>query len=301
MPERRPFAFVDVPVIMYSYVCSANIGVQKMKILPVKRYGVQPGKPIRLADYDPDARAGLANKSKARALLAEMHHELQTLQQVLYADARQSLLVVMQAMDTAGKDSTIRHVFGPLNPQGVSVTSFKAPSAEELAHDFLWRVHPHCPAHGMISVFNRSHYEDVLIVKVREWASAKTITKRYEHIRAFESLLKDRGTTIVKIYLNISKDEQKQRLQDRLERPDKRWKFNPDDVKERALWPKYMKAYESALRKTSTPDAPWYIVPGNTKWARDVIIASILIRTLRNMKCEFPKSTGALSDIVIPD
>ena len=272
-----------------------------MKLVPHNRYKILPGTPVRIANFDANSKAGLDNKAQARSMLAEMHEEMRELQRLLYAESKKSVLVVLQAMDTAGKDSTIRHVLGPLNPQGVSVTSFKAPSSEALAHDFLWRVHPHCPANGMISVFNRSHYEDVLIVKVHEWASAKTIKQRYEHIKAFESLLQDNGTTLIKIYLNISKDEQKKRLQDRLDRPDKHWKFNADDLTERELWPRYMKAYESAMAKTSTAKSPWYIVPANRKWARDVIIASILIRTLRGLKCKYPEQTEDVGSIVIPD
>jgi PPK2 family polyphosphate:nucleotide phosphotransferase len=272
-----------------------------MKPSSISRFRVQPDRPVKLNQHDPDAKCGSGNKRDAQILLAELHQELNELQEVLYAEGKQSLLLVLQAMDTAGKDSTIRRIFGPLNPQGVRVNSFKVPSSKELAHDFLWRVHPHAPAKGMIQVFNRSHYEDVLVVKVHELASPKTIKARYAHINAFEKLLADNGTKIVKIFLNISRAEQKERLQERLDRPEKNWKFNAGDIDERALWPEYMEAYETAIRKTNTPHAPWYVVPANRKWSRDIIIANILLKTLRSMKCKFPPAEDGLDQIVIPD
>jgi PPK2 family polyphosphate:nucleotide phosphotransferase len=221
------------------------------------------------------------------------------LQEVLYAESKQAVLAVFQAMDTGGKDSTIRQVFGPLNPQGVRVSSFKAPTDLELSHDFLWRIHRECPGHGMMRVFNRSHYEDVLIVKVKGWAKPKVIRQRYEQINAFEQLLSETGTNLVKFYLHISKDYQKQRLQRRLDRPDKHWKFNPADLKERALWDDYRKAYETAMRRCSTDHAPWYIIPAERRWYRSLVVTQVMVELMESMKLRYPEPTFEVSDIVI--
>lgn len=210
-------------------------------------------------------------------------------QQRLFAERKQSLLLVLQAMDTGGKDSTIRKIAGVLNPQGCQVTAFGAPSAEELAHDFLWRVHDHVPPKGYIGIFNRSHYEDVLIVRVHELAPLDLIEKRYQHINDFERLLSDHGTRIVKVMLHISRDYQLERLRRRLIKPDKRWKFNPADIDERKHWDEYMNAFEIALNRCSTTYAPWYVIPAENRWFRDALVSEILVDTFRDMNPEYPE------------
>jgi PPK2 family polyphosphate:nucleotide phosphotransferase len=218
---------------------------------------------------------------------------------LLWADGRRSVLVVIQAMDTGGKDGAIRKVFEGVNPQGVRVANFKAPTERELAHDYLWRVHQQAPRDGEIAVFNRSHYEDVLVVRVLGLAPEQVWRKRYDHIADFERMLVDEGTTIVKFYLNISKEEQAERLQARLDDPTKRWKFNAGDLDHRELWHDYMAAFEEAVSHTSTADAPWYVVPANKKWYRDIVIATTLVETLRNLDLSYPEADEGLDDIVI--
>ncbi len=256
------------------------------------KYRVPTDGAFSLASLHMDDTQGLdedRDKDDAKDLLDDNQERLNDLQERLYAEKKQSLLLVLQAMDTAGKDSTIRKVMGDLNPQGCRVTSFKAPSKEELDHDFLWRIHDHAPLKGMIGIFNRSHYEDVLIVRVHGWASPALIEQRYGHINAFEKLLADHGTRIVKVMLNVSKDYQLERLRRRLRRPDKHWKFNPGDLKERARWDDYMKAYEIVLRRCSTPYAPWYVVPAENRWFRDLVISQLLVDTLEAMNPQFPE------------
>jgi PPK2 family polyphosphate:nucleotide phosphotransferase len=208
-------------------------------------------------------------------------------------------LVVLQAMDTGGKDGVIRHVFDGVNPQGVRVASFKVPTQEERDHDYLWRVHEKVPGAGEIVIFNRSHYEDVLVVRVHDLVPEKVWRKRYDHINHFERMLVDEGTTIVKFFLHIDLEEQKQRLQARLDEPNKRWKFSRGDLKERKLWPKYTRAYEEVLSRTSTEWAPWYIVPANRKWYRNLVIANVLLRTLDGMDMHYPDPDENLDGIVI--
>lgn len=237
---------------------------------------------------------------------AEAHTEkliarLDELQEVLFAESKQSLLIVLQAMDTGGKDSTIRSVLGPLNPQGVRVWNFKAPSPKELAHDYLWRVHQRVPGDGYIGVFNRSHYEDVLVVRVKNLVAESIWSQRYDQINAFEQLLTSEGTRVVKFYLHISKDYQKERMQRRLDEPDKHWKFNPDDLKERARWNDYMRAYESAIGRCSTEHAPWYVVPAERRWFRNYLIAQVLVDTLESMDLKYPTATFDPRDIKIED
>ena len=263
------------------------------------KYRVPAAGDFSLADFDPSDTQGLdekQHKKEAREVLDENQERLGALQERLYAESKQSLLLVLQAMDTAGKDSTIRKVIGDVNPQGCLVTSFKAPSKEELAHDFLWRIHDHAPPKGYIGIFNRSHYEDVLIVRVHGWAPPDLIEKRYDHINAFEKMLADHGTRIVKVMLNISKDYQLERLRRRLRRPDKHWKFNPGDLKERALWDDYMEVYEIALRRCSTSYAPWYIIPAENRWFRDLLISQLLVDTLEAMNPQFPEPTFNIAD-----
>jgi len=214
--------------------------------------------------------------------------EIDELQTRLYAEGKQRLLVIFQAMDTGGKDGVIRNVFDKMDPQGIRVASFKRPSPLELAHDYLWRIHQEVPQNGEVVIFNRSHYEDILAVRVREIFPKSRWEKRYDHIVNFEQMLADEGTTILKIFLNISPDEQKQRLQARLDDSEKLWKFNPGDLDDRALWPKFMEAYSDVLEKTSTEAAPWYAVPADRKWYRDLVVADILIKTLKGLDMKYP-------------
>lgn len=255
---------------------------------------IKPGKSPNLGDRSTNETQGYTEKEheeEAKDYLKELIEEIDDLQETLYAECKQSLLFVFQAMDAGGKDSSIEKVFGGLNPQGVRVWNFKKPTNIELAHDFLWRVHRRVPGDGYIGVFNRSHYEDVLIVKVHQWADEKTIERRYDHIRNFESLLNDEGTRIVKVMLNISPKYQLERFRRRLRKPNKHWKFNPADLKERAMWPEYMKAFDKAIEETSTKSAPWYIVPAEERWFRDVVIAKLLRDTLRDMNPQYPAPT----------
>jgi len=255
--------------------------------LDLDRYRIAPGVPVRLGERATDDDGGLT-EDEAEDQLDDNIDRARDLQEALYAEREQSVLFVFQAMDAGGKDSTTESVFGPMNPQGVRVASFKAPTEEELRHDFLWRVHKKAPEKGMIRVFNRSHYEDVLIVRVHGWAEADVIERRYEHIRNFEALLADAGTRVVKVMLNISKDYQLERFRRRLRRPDKHWKFNPGDLDERKLWDDYMDAFEVAIEQTSTEDAPWYVVPAETRWYRDLVVSEILLDTLESIDPQYP-------------
>jgi PPK2 family polyphosphate:nucleotide phosphotransferase len=259
------------------------------------------GKKVSLEDYDPAHTGGHTDEQDVQAQLEKDLQRMFALQEVLYAGAQRSILIVVQAMDTGGKDGLIAHVFRGLNPAGVQVTSFKQPTEEELGHDFLWRVHQHVPRRGMIGVFNRSHYEDVLIVRVHQLAPKKAWKKRYERINAFEALLAESGTAILKFFLYISKDEQKRRLEDRLKQPDKYWKFNPDDLKERELWDEYTQAYEAVLGKCNTEYAPWHIVPANHKWYRNYVVTRTIVEAMEAMKLEYPPAAPGLENIVIPD
>lgn len=251
------------------------------------RYRIAPGADVRLADRPTDDDGGLT-KDEARERLRANVDRLRELQERLYAERRQSVLFVLQAMDAGGKDSTTEKVFGPLNPQGVRVASFKSPTEEELAHDFLWRVHRKAPQAGYVRVFNRSHYEDVLIVKVHGWAARDVVERRYGHIRHFEALLADAGTRVVKVMLHISKAYQLERFRRRLRRPDKHWKFNPGDLDERERWDDYMAAFETAIARTSTEAAPWFVVPAETRWYRDLVVSQILLETLEAMDPQYP-------------
>jgi PPK2 family polyphosphate:nucleotide phosphotransferase len=241
------------------------------------------------------ARSPLGDESRKdlRQGLEAITERIDDLQQALYAEGKRSLLVVFQARDAGGKDGCIRKVFGPLNPQGVRVTSFKAPSAEELAHDYLWRIHAAVPAMGLMGVFNRSHYEDVLVVRVHNLVPEAVWQPRYEQINAFEAMLSASGVTLLKFYLHVSPEEQRERLLKRLDKPAKNWKFNPDDLKERALWEEYDEAYLDMLNRCSTPGAPWYLVPADDKPARDVLVAEVLLETLKRMDPKFPKADEA--------
>jgi len=254
-----------------------------------KKYQIKPGEKIELQNFDPNDSSEFDGKKKTgQKALLEVVKEIKALQELLYAEGKNRLLVIIQAMDTAGKDGVIRKVFGGVNPQGVRVAPFKVPSSLELSHDYLWRVHAQTPKKGEIVIFNRSHYEDVLPVRVLNLMPEEVWSKRYHHINEFERLLVDEGTVILKFYLNIDLQEQAERFLDRLEEPDKHWKFNPGDLEDRKLWDSYMEAYEDLLNKTSTEWAPWYVIPSNKKWYRNLLAATIVRDTLLDMKMEFP-------------
>ena len=268
---------------------------------PTARWRVAEGARLSLARTNPRATDGApGDKEATRAACDELRAKLIEQQAKLYAEHGQSLLVVLQAMDTGGKDGAIRNVFSGVNPAGVTVTSFKQPTAEELSHDFLWRIHRATPEHGQIAVFNRSHYEDVLIVRVHGLVPPKGIKARYGHIRAFEAELADASTRVVKFYLHISKDEQRARLQSRLDDPAKHWKFAVGDLDERKLWPQYQRAFTDAITATTTAAAPWYVIPADRKWYRDWAILTVLTRTLKEMNPRFPTAPDGLGDLVIP-
>lgn len=255
---------------------------------------------IFLEQFDPDYHNDLdkdTTKEKTKAL----RERLADLQEILFAQKKYSLLIVLQAMDAGGKDSTIKKVFSGVNPQGFQIANFKKPTDEELAHDFLWRVHQHVPAKGYIGIFNRSHYEDVLVVRVNNLVPKKVWQARYEHINNFEKLLTDNGTTVLKFYLHISKEEQKERFQDRLDDPTKHWKFSKGDLPVREQWDEYMHAFEDAIAKCNTEYAPWHIIPANRKWYRNYIITKTLVETLESMPLEYPPEEEGLEHVVIPD
>lgn len=238
-------------------------------------------------------------RSQAEARHAENVVAMQALQQRLFAEQKQSLLVVLQGMDTAGKDGTIRHVFGLLNPQGVRVHGFKVPTALEQRHDFLWRVHAVAPPHGLVGVFNRSHYEDVGVVRVHDLVPEQVWSKRFDQINAFEQALTEAGTTVVKVFLHISKEEQKERLQARLDTPEKNWKFSMGDLEERKHWDAYQEAYSDAIARCSTASAPWYIVPADRKWYRNFVVSTIVRTTLERMNPQVPEVDFDPSTITI--
>ncbi len=269
-------------------------------MVDVNRYRVAPGTKVSFAELDPRSRGTFTGtKQEGKALVPELSQQLDGLQERLYANGNHKLLIVLQAMDTAGKDGTIRHVFGSVDPIGVRAVSFKVPTTRELARDYLWRVHREVPANGEITIFNRSHYEDVLVVRVRELVPEERWRLRYQHIRDFERLLTDEGTTIVKLFLHISKEEQAERIQARIDDPEKRWKFTASDLSERKLWDDYMAAYEEAISETSTENAPWYIVPADRKWYRNVVISQILINTLEGLNLTWPIPEKNIENIVV--
>lgn len=253
------------------------------------RYRVEPGERIRLRDYETDDTDGYA-RADAEAELASLVERIAELQMRLYAEDARSVLVVLQGIDAAGKDSTVRHVFSGTNPQGVRVYTFKEPTSEEAAHDFLWRYHSDAPADGMIHVFNRSHYEDVLVVRVKGLAPEELWRSRYDSINDFERMLVREGTVIVKFFLHISKDAQLERFRERLRRPDKHYKFSANDVRERRHWDSYASAYEDAVNLTSTPWAPWHVVPADHKWFRNLVVARIVAATLETMDPQWPEN-----------
>lgn len=258
-------------------------------MLDITPYLVRAGESADIQSRDSHSKVGFeGGKTEGKAALKGYNERLAELQTRLFAETKQKLLIVLQAMDTGGKDGTIRHVFKGINPQGVRVWSFGVPSEWELAHDYLWRVHQRTPESGTISIFNRSHYEDVLVVRVKSLVPQERWEKRYDHIVDFERLLADEETNVVKLFLHISKEEQKQRLQARLDQPDKHWKFSLGDLDDRKLWDDFVAAYEDALTRTSTAHAPWYVVPADRKWYRNLVVSSILIKTLEEMDPQYP-------------
>jgi len=257
--------------------------------LDLQRFRIAPGEAPRLAYRDPGATGPNLDKHKARARLADLGARLRELQYLLYAEQQRSLLVVLQAMDAGGKDGTIRHVFACMNPQGVRVTPFRQPTATEAAHDFLWRIHRATPGRGEVAIFNRSHYEDVLIARVHKLVPRKVWQRRYRHINEFESLLADEGTVILKFFLHISAEEQWRRLRRRLDDPHRHWKISEADFSEHRYWDDYQQAYEDALAKCSTEAAPWYVIPANHKWYRNLVVSRILVEHLESLHLRFPE------------
>lgn len=266
----------------------------------MNHYKVEPGEKVNITALDPgDLSEWQGTKEAAEDRLNQLKDRLDELQLVLFAQKKHRVLVILQGIDTGGKDGTIHKVFSGINPEGVRVANFKAPTPEELSHDFLWRIHKQVPGAGELVLFNRSQYEDVLVVRVHNLVPPEVWQKRYDQINHFEKMLAETGTTILKFLLNISKDEQKRRLEDRLKEPDKRWKFNPDDLKERDLWPEYMEAYEAVLNRTSTDWAPWWAIPADHKWYRDLMVAEIVVRELDGLNMSYPQPNFDPEKIII--
>ena len=262
-----------------------------------KKFVVEPGAKPRLGKRDPAYAGDHTSQDDAKAETQVFLQKLFHQQVLLYAEHKHSILVVLQALDTGGKDGTIKHVFTALNPQGTRVVSFKQPTPAELAHDFLWRVHPHAPGRGEISIFNRSHYEDVLVTRVHKLIDKSTWTERTERIREFEALLAENGTTIIKFFLHISKDEQLKRFEQRLNDPERQWKISEADYAERPFWDDYMEALDDAIRATSTKEAPWYVIPSNHKWFRNLAVSQIMAETMAGLKLAFPPPSVNLAEI----
>jgi PPK2 family polyphosphate:nucleotide phosphotransferase len=259
-------------------------------------------KKFSLKDFNPRDKSEHAGSKEQNSLeQTKLTAEINTLLDILRADGKRKVLLVLQGMDASGKDGTVRHVFNESDPLGIRLASFKVPSSDDLAHDYLWRVHQQVPKAGELVIFNRSHYEDVLVVKVHDWIDVAECKRRYAQINDFERLLTETGTTIIKCFLHISKEEQKKRLQERLDDPTKTWKFNPNDLIERALWSQYMQAYEHAIKATSTKHAPWHIVPADSKTNRNLLISKILYNTLKNLKLRYPTVPAEYKSIVIAD
>jgi PPK2 family polyphosphate:nucleotide phosphotransferase len=253
-----------------------------------RELSIKPGKKVKLSKFDPDATLGWNKNHAMKASLEKTLKKLDRLQYLLYADRKRALLVVLQGLDAAGKDGTVRHVMSGVNPQGCTVTSFKQPSPEEMAHDFLWRVHRAVPPHGNIGIFNRSHYEDVLVARVHNLVPKKVWSARYDQINDFEKFLDANNITVLKFFLHISKNEQEKRLMERIDDPDKRWKISQADFAERKFWGDYVAAYEDALSLCNTKAAPWFIIPANKKWFRNLAVSHIIAETLEHMNLKFP-------------
>jgi PPK2 family polyphosphate:nucleotide phosphotransferase len=257
-----------------------------------RRFQVGGKKPFKLGEIDPRDTGGFKDKEEVKVQTAENAVAIDALQNALFAEGKRSLLVVLQGIDCSGKDGTVRAVFNTCGPIGVQIAPFKAPTEEELAHDYLWRIHHAVPRRGMIGIFNRSHYEDVLVVKVKGFAPLEVIERRYEEINQFEKTLAQNGTRILKFMLHISKAEQAERLKDRVADPTKRWKFNPGDLEDRKLWDQYMAAYEVALNRCSTDHAPWHVIPADRNWVRNGVISKIVRETLEDMAPSYPEAKG---------
>ncbi len=264
-----------------------------------KKLFVPPGKKTNLSKFDPDDTLGLKNDEGSQKMLQKLAAQLDELQYLLYASKKNSLLIVLQGIDGAGKDGTIRHVMSGLNPQACRVTSFKTPSAEEAAHDFLWRIHNAIPDRGEIGIFNRSHYEDILVVRVHKLVPEFIWSRRYKQINNFERMLAENNVKIIKFYLHISKEEQKKRFQQRLDDRTRWWKLSPTDFQERRYWNDYTAAYEDVLRYCSTPWAPWYIIPSNKKWFRNLAVSHIIVKALEDLNMKFPKPSFNVSRYVL--
>jgi PPK2 family polyphosphate:nucleotide phosphotransferase len=262
-----------------------------------KQFRVKPGHGVRLNKLDPSDTGKLSSEAEAKQEMERYLKALARQQTLLYAEHEHSILVVLQAMDAGGKDGTIKHVFSGVNPQGVRVARYNQPTPIESAHDFLWRVHPHAPANGEIAIFNRSHYEDVLVTRVHKLVDKKTCARRYEHIRDFEALLAESGTTILKFFLHISKEEQLARFAQRLEDPARNWKISESDYSERQFWDDYVDAYEDAIGATSTANAPWYVIPANHKWFRNLAVSQIIADSMADLGLAFPPPSVNLADI----
>jgi len=261
-----------------------------MSLCDFDHYLIKPGQNDKLAKVSANPWGDLPDDKKvSRDALHDLHIRLSDLQQRFFVDRRKKLLFVLQGMDTSGKNGTIKHVFRGVNPQGVHVASFDRPTAHELAFDYLWRVHKHVPAKGDIVIFDRSHYEDVLAVRVNHLQPEKVWRKRFRHINDFEQLLVDEGTIILKFFLHIDRDTQKERLQERLDKPEKNWKFDPSDLAARKKWDKYVEAYEEVFEKTAHKHAPWYVIPANKKWARNLLVAKIVVACLEDMHLSYPE------------
>jgi PPK2 family polyphosphate:nucleotide phosphotransferase len=260
-------------------------------------FRIKPNTKVNLAKIDAGYHGEIEDEDKANEELKKYTTRLSELQAVMYAENKHALLIVLQALDAGGKDGTIHHVMEAMNPQGCSVVGFKVPTPEELAHDYLWRIHQHTPRKGQITVFNRSHYEDVLVVRVHNLVPEEVWSKRYNDINAFERTLVNNGTTIVKFYLHIDKEEQLGRFRDRLDQPDKQWKISESDYSERDYWDDYQKAYMDALSKCSFNYAPWYVIPANHKWFRNLAVSKILVETMEGMKMKYPEPTVDLAEI----
>ena len=268
----------------------------------LQHYKVKQNANFSLKNFKADDKSErTGDKAKDALELEKLAIKINALQDILYAQGKYKILLILQGMDASGKDGTIRHVFSECDPLGIRLANFKGPTPEELAHDYLWRVHSQVPQKGEIVIFNRSHYEDVLIVKVHDWIDDAECKRRYAQINAFEKLLTETGTVIIKCYLHISKAEQKLRMQERLDDPTKTWKFNPNDLKERDLWSKYMVAYEAAMQATSTEHAPWYVVPADSKTNRNLLISRLLFDALKKLDLEYPAVPPEFKTIKISD
>ena len=262
-----------------------------------RSFRVKPGKKVDLDNLGADFKPDNLDRKEVEQQFGSLTEKLRDLQHLMYAEDKRSLLVVLQGRDAAGKDGTIRQVFGPMNPQGCRVTSFKVPSKIEAAHDFLWRCHVAAPRRGMVGIFNRSHYEDVLVVRVHDLVPNKVWSKRYDHINAFEKLLADNGTLVLKFYLHIDREEQLERFKKRIDNPKKNWKISGADYSERPYWDAYTKAFEDAISKCSTDNAPWFVIPANRKWFRNLVIADIVVDAMESLEMKYPEPEVDMEEI----